>query len=136
MSISVWKEIEFLIHSIIFGICITFAYDWLRIIRNIWKHNVIAISMEDAIYWIFCSIFVFMTLHRENNGILRWFVIIGAIIGMFLYKLTVSQIFIKILTKIGKRLRWATQKIKKPTSIIIKKLTAGIKLFKMMIYKQ
>lgn len=136
MSISVIKEMEFLIQSIICGICITFVYDWLKIFRNLWKHSNVIVSIEDAIYWIGCSVFVFSVLHQENNGILRWFVVIGAAIGMLIYKTTISRYFVKTITGIGHKGWQATSKLKRPASFIKKKLTEGLKLFKMMINKQ
>jgi len=136
MSVSVLREIEFLVQSILCGICITFVYDWLRIARNLWKHNTVFISIEDSLFWIACSIYVFMILHQENNGILRWFVVIGATIGMMIYKLTFSRFFVKWVTKIGKEIQRILKKLNKPVSILKKKLTIGGKLFKMMINKQ
>lgn len=136
MSISVLQEMDFLKQSIICGISITFAYDWLRIARNLWKHNNIAISIEDSLYWIACSLFVFMILHQENNGILRWFAVIGATIGMILYKLSVSRLFIKILTSIGMKMQEIMRKVKTPALFLKKKLTVRRKLFKMMISKK
>lgn len=99
MSENIMQEVYFLLHSIVMGVFITFLYDWLRIFRRVFKHNLLCLSIEDLLFWIACSISVFLMLYRENNGTLRWFAIIGAAVGMALYLLTVSRFFVGFVSK-------------------------------------
>lgn len=113
MSPEIELEMYFLFHSFLMGILITVLYDILRILRRILPHNILAVSVEDFLYWIVCSLLVFVMLIRENNGILRWFAVAGAMIGMMLYKKTLGRLFVryfslflqKILHIVGKWLR-------------------------------
>lgn len=68
MSPEIELEICFLFHSFLMGILITVLYDLLRILRRILPHNILAISLEDFLYWIVCSLLVFAMLIREITG--------------------------------------------------------------------
>lgn len=100
MSANIMQEICFLMHSIVLGVFITFIYDWIRIFRRIVAHNLFFISIEDMFFWIACSVKIFLMLYRENNGMLRWFAIIGAALGMMLYRILFGRFFVKYVTLI------------------------------------
>ena len=88
----------FLFHSFFLGMVITFFYDGFLIVRKLFKHTMFLISLEDLIFWIACALSVFYVLYEENNGMLRWFAVAGAALGMFLYKKTLSPLIILTVT--------------------------------------
>lgn len=98
MSVNIIQEIDFLWHAFLLGALITFGYDWIRIARRVIPHNLFFISLEDLIFWIVCSVRIFLMLYEENNGTLRWFAVIGAMIGMFLYKLCIGRFLVKYVS--------------------------------------
>lgn len=100
MSPSIMEEVYFFMTSLFMGIMITFMYDLLLIFRKVVRHNQFWISIEDLVFWVVCAIGIFAMLYKENNGVPRWFSIAGAAIGMVLYKITISRLFIKVMTKI------------------------------------
>lgn len=108
------SENMFLLYALIMGIFITFLYDIFRILRNVIPHNGFMVSLEDIGFWIYCAIKVFLLMYHESNGTLRWFAVLGALVGMFLYKRLVSPFFVKyaslslskIFTVIGKIFRF------------------------------
>lgn len=103
MSQYIISEVTFFLHSFLLGIVITMAYDGFLILRRLVNHNLLLISLEDMLFWIACAIGVFYMLYEENNGILRWFAVFAATLGMILYKKTVSAHIINIMsTVIGK----------------------------------
>ena len=95
MSQNIMNEITFFAHSFLLGIVITIAYDGFVVLRRVISHNLVMISLEDMIFWIACAIGVFYMLVEENNGILRWFAVFGATLGMLVYKESVSDFFVK-----------------------------------------
>ncbi len=123
------SENEFLLHALLMGIFITFIYDILRIFRRVIPHNNFFVSLEDMGFWIYCGAEVFLLMYHESNGSLRWFAILGALTGMFLYKKLLSGLFVKycslVLCKIvrytGKALGW----IFKPLGILGRKTGTG-----------
>lgn len=98
MSVNIMQEIYFLWHAFLLGVFITFGYDWIRIVRRVIPHNLFFVSLEDLIFWIICSMRIFLMLYEENNGTLRWFAVIGAMIGMFLYKLCIGRFLVKYIS--------------------------------------
>lgn len=162
MSQDIVQEIIFFLHSILIGLIITFAYDWILVLRKLFTHGMFLISVEDFIYWFVCGISVFYMLYRENNGVLRWFAVVGAALGMLFYKLTIKYRFINIMAKCihkimwfvfriiqvmlrplkclflaGRRcVRYAMRKLKKVKEFIQKRLTACIKTIRMILSKE
>lgn len=100
ISQDITKEVVFLFHSFLLGAVITFVYDGFLILRKLFRHTTLLISLEDLIFWITCAIGVFCVLYEENNGILRWFAVAGAALGMFIYKKTLSPLLINIVYKV------------------------------------
>lgn len=100
MSQDVVNEAYFLASSIFMGIVITFTYDFLLIGRRIISHSLVGISVEDFIFWAACAIGVFYMLYEENNGILRWFAVLGAALGMLLYKRIIGGRFVGLAARV------------------------------------
>lgn len=100
MSQDVVKEAYFFAGSVLMGIAITFSYDFLLISRRIVKHSLWGISVEDLLFWVTCSIVVFYMLYKENNGILRWFAVLGAAFGMLLYKRIIGLRFVNLMAAV------------------------------------
>uniref|UniRef100_UPI0040570B42 spore cortex biosynthesis protein YabQ n=1 Tax=Acetatifactor sp. TaxID=1872090 RepID=UPI0040570B42 len=92
------NENIFLFYALLMGIFITFVYDILRIFRRVIPHGNLLISLEDIGFWIYCATKVFLLMYHESNGTLRWFAILGALVGMFLYKKLVSGFFVKYVS--------------------------------------
>ncbi len=97
-------ESVFLWHALLTGALITLIYDGLIILRRVIPHKPLAEALEDMGFWIFCAIYVFMWLYRESNGTLRWYAVAGALLGMLIYKKTISGLLVKsmvwLLTKV------------------------------------
>ena len=89
------NENVFLLYALLMGIFITFVYDILRIFRRVVPHGNFMVSLEDIGFWIYCAAKVFILMYHESNGTLRWFAVLGAMVGMFLYKKMVSSFFVK-----------------------------------------
>lgn len=106
MSQDIIQEVTFFLHSIVMGIVITFVYDWFLILRKLIRHNLFWLSFEDFLFWTACGLGVFYMLYRENNGILRWFTVLGAMLGMIFYKLVISKPFIHIMSTIIYKIMW------------------------------
>lgn len=92
------SENVFLIHSFFMGIYITFVYDLLRIFRRVIPHGIFWISVEDIGFWIYCAGKVFLLMHYESNGKIRWFAVIGAVTGMLMYRRLFGIFFVKYVS--------------------------------------
>ena len=162
MSQDIIKEVTFFLHSVVMGIIITFVYDWLLILRRLIRHGIFWISAEDFLFWFACGISVFYMLYRENNGVLRWFAVLGAMIGMAFYKVVISKKFVHIMStciykimcflfriiqivlkpikwlfsKLLKFARFGKRKCNNLHNFLKKRLTVCIKMLKIVLCKQ
>lgn len=124
MNQNIIDEVLFLLYSFLLGVIITLVYDGFLILRRLIKHNMFLVSLEDFIFWIACAVSVFYVLYEENNGILRWFAVVGAGLGMIVYKKTLSPLIINAVSGI---LAWIFHIIYKVLCIILKPLGFLIK---------
>ncbi len=106
MSREIVQELTFFAHSFLMGLAITFAYDWIHVLRRLFKHGTILTSLEDLFFWLVSGLAVFYMLYRENNGTLRWFAVVGAAIGMFIYKVIVRDVFVNIMSTCLHKIMW------------------------------
>ena len=105
------NENVFLLHALLMGIFITFIYDLLRIFRLVVPHNGFFVSAEDLFFWVYCGGEVFLLMYHESDGTLRWFAVLGALAGMYLYMKFVSPFFVKYISSCLKRLIQLFKKI-------------------------
>ena len=83
MSPVILEEVRLFLLSICAGFFLALLYEILRVFRRLLPHGMLLRSVEDFLYWIFCGMFTFLLLFRENNGILRGFALGGIVLGMF-----------------------------------------------------
>lgn len=142
-SQAIGQEASALLVSVLLGAALFFLYDILRIFRRIVPHGNFWIGAEDFVYWLICTAAVFVMLYRENDGMVRGFVLGGVAVGMAAYYLLLSRIVIRLnvlvwktlLGAIGKILRFLTRPFFKIWSKIwkifrkqLKKLIKAVKI--------
>ena len=127
ISAAIGAEAMFFVASVLEGVGLVLVYDIFRIIRRVMKHGNIWISMEDIVYWLFCTISVFLLLYRENDGLMRAFSFLGILLGSVTYYFLFSRFVIKIgvlvltpFSKIGKKILLFFMKVLKKVYKTIK----------------
>ncbi len=161
MSQDIINEVYFLGGSVFMGIVITFVYDFILIGRQVVRHSLFAVSLEDLVFWLACAVSVFYMLYEENNGVLRWFAVAGAAVGMLLYKRIMGKKFVRIMSAVllkeihilrktagflFRPFRWLMRKIrvlfcffrrreKRLCKYVKKKLTGVAKALKILLHK-
>lgn len=100
MSGAIADEMRLFIHAILTGVILSVIYDGFRILRRVKKHGWLWIAIEDFFYWMGCALYIFNVLMRDNNGVIRWFFIIGIFLGTGIYELTISHYIVAILSKV------------------------------------
>lgn len=96
VTMQLYSMLVFLISGIIIGV----FFDFFRILRRSFKTSDIITYIEDIIFWILTGLFLIFVLFQINNGEIRLYNIIGLFIGIILYMIFVSKIFININVKI------------------------------------
>lgn len=161
ISADILEEVRLFANSVVLGAALTFVYDGFVILRKVLKHSIFWISAEDMIFWIGTAVAVFLSLQKQGNGILRWFVVAGATVGMILYKSSLSGFYVKYFSAaiqyivvyikrlayfVSKPFKWAKKclksgflqinnGIKKVTIILKNRLTVCIKWFTIALCK-
>ena len=100
MSPYIYQEGRFWLISLCMGAGIAMLYDCFRIVRRVVRHSNFWISVEDLLYWLAVSVGVFVILYYENNGVLRWFAVLGAAVGMIVYKGVLGHFLVDIFSEI------------------------------------
>lgn len=124
VSESIFRELDFLLISLLCGCFMVLVYDALRVFRRIVKHGTVWLAIEDMVYWISCALLIFAMLYQTNDGLIRGFAIGGIIIGMLLYNQLISPwavrglvwLIQKILRMISLPFRFAQKHLKKPAA--------------------
>lgn len=94
------KEAHLFIDSLYTGLIIMALYDILRLLRRVIKHKNIFVSIEDFIYWNVAGVFIFSLIYAENDGRIRWFIIVGVFLGALVYAKSFGKFLVKYTSKI------------------------------------
>lgn len=95
MDLSVNIQLWQFVYALLFGAFLGVFYDVFRIIRNIINNGKMLIIFEDIIYLFVSSVLTFCFAFFINNGQLRFFIIIGIVLGLIVYYFTVGFIVMK-----------------------------------------
>lgn len=93
-------EIPVFLWSILSGAVIMAVYDIFSIAANKEKYSIFVCNIFDGVFVLCASLIMIFILLNVSNGYIRGFEFVGAFIGAFLYKLTISPFFILVFSKI------------------------------------
>ncbi len=125
MNPAITVELQFFLISVLWGGILLLIYDILRILRRLVKHGTFLVAVQDLIFWVGASIFIFSMIYRENNGIIRGYSILGMMLGSILYHFAVSDFVVELITKLLKTLLQPFQAAVKHTVRLVKMLLSA-----------
>lgn len=96
------------------GLTVLAGYDVLRWFRRIIRHHDFLVGVEDILYSVAVSIYLFRQLYVTTYGSIRWYFIAGILLGMLFWK-SVKILLKKMLSNLRKSL----EKFKKIDKIIM-----------------
>lgn len=146
MSQGITIELHFFLISVLWGALVLLAYDLIRILRRIIRHSAIFVTIQDLIFWIVASVFIFAMIYVKNSGTIRGFSVMGMVIGMVMYHYILSDFIVMLISRgillllrpfsfilkyIGKGLNFLVNKGKKllnKVHIQLKKLMKSVKI--------
>ena len=115
---------------VINGIIIGLVFDFFRILRRTIKTSNIITYIEDVLFWILTGLLVLYNIWYFNSGEIRIYMFLGIILGILIYMSTLSNILIKIFSKILKTLIKVLEfPFKTIIAIFRKIITAIVKIF-------
>lgn len=96
MILSMENQALLFLTAVLIGAVSAFIFDIFRLLRKIMKHPDFLVQFEDVIYWLVVSFIMFYVMLLNNYGEIRFFLILGFSLGMVLYFLTISRLFMKV----------------------------------------
>ncbi len=90
------------------GITVTAVYGILVLLRRLIPHKGWIISLEDFIFWLCVSVYLFHRMYRTTYGAIRWFFLLGAGAGSL-----TAFLFIWLAKKIWTKHKKHLEKYKK-----------------------
>jgi spore cortex biosynthesis protein YabQ len=99
LEVSVYNQAFVFICFILGGFTIGFFYSFLQVIIQVLGNKAITFIL-DLFFWLSTAIIIFILVFITNNGELRWYEFLGALLGIILYNMLLGNIVKDILLKI------------------------------------
>ena len=93
------EELMVFVMAVISGAIVRLAYRCIACFRNIIRHNLAAIGIEDLIFWIGSAIYIFVQIYHTSDGSIRWHFVLGVVLGAVL-----MTVFLRQLEKVYKKI--------------------------------
>ena len=106
MEISLTSQVGVFFMSVFVGLILSIVYDLSYAVCLIFNINRKKIFIRDILYFIFCGIITFLFILAVNFGEIRFYIIIGELLGWCLYQVTIGGIisfWVKTIKKFIKR---------------------------------
>lgn len=108
------------------GLIVGFFYDVYKTIRYFSKPQKWITYIGDILFWILMSILFFYLLQKINLGEIRGYIVLGFLIGIFIYKKIFSRFIYKVLIRLGKILRESLKEVCFLLTYPFRKLKKGV----------
>ena len=100
MMMEVKEELIIFLLAVVSGGIVRLSYRFLHCVRQIVRHNLLAIEIEDFLFWIFSALFLFVQIFLTPSGRIRWHLVLGVVFGdvissldMFIYDNVYNYIY-------------------------------------------
>lgn len=99
------EVIIFLLAAVSGGIVRLF-YRFLHCLRQVVHHNLLAIEIEDFLFWIVSALYLFVQIYYTTSGCIRWYFILGVVLGAIIFSYVlwkIEKVYKKIYTQNRKK---------------------------------
>lgn len=107
MILSLQKQAQLFLLTILLGGSMGLVYDGLRIFRHTFPHKKFWIQTEDGLFWFAAVFLVFGVMLRASGGEIRFFSILGLFGGMGVYFLALSSFVLAV----SDRVLWVLKRV-------------------------
>lgn len=124
MTDFIYSDWVHLCQTVTWGVILAMAYDLIRIFRRVKRHKKMwSVALEDILFWMAAGVAVFALAFQTSSGVIRGFLLGGALAGAAMYKYTFSELLVTYLSK------WLNF-ILKIMMFPLKKCTESVKIIK------
>lgn len=118
MDISLSQQLFSFVSSIILGAILGIVYELFRTVRSLFGGGTVTVFIQDVLFWIISAFITYTFFLIFTNGTVRIFVIIGMLIGFYIYLKTFGRIIAFLFRQIFRPVKFLCSHIFK----LIKKL--------------
>mgnify|MGYP003104717233 CR=1 FL=1 len=81
MILGIGTEAGVFLYAGLSGMTVLFAYELLSCLRKLFPHSLGLMGVEDLIFWIGASGYLFSRMYETTFGSIRWFFLLGLVCG-------------------------------------------------------
>ena len=82
--LGIGTEAEIFLYAGLSGAVVFLSYRILALVRKIIPHGSPAVGLEDLVFWLAASGYLFRQMYVTTYGSIRWFFVLGVVCGVFL----------------------------------------------------
>lgn len=140
MTFYVTNQNNVVLWLFIIGAIIGVIYDIFKVKREIFGKKLIIYIVDDLLFSLLYTTILVFAIFLTNYGYVRWYEIVAALFGFFLYKVTVSNLFVRaatlIIRFILKILKAIIAFLLKPVTVILSFTVMCIKRICSLIFRK
>lgn len=100
MAIAITEQTAVFFHSLLLGAVLGCFYDLFRITRIAFIIPAPVVLVEDLLFFLFSSIILFGFMLENSYGQIRYFILLGVVLGWTLYYFTLGSLVMKCSARI------------------------------------
>ena len=81
MMLGIRTEAVIFFYAWLSGCILFIVYQILIQIRKLIRHSIRMVNLEDFCFWAGSGIYLFRQMYRTTHGTIRWFFILGVLLG-------------------------------------------------------
>ena len=94
------EELVVVLWCVLCGCASGIWYDFFKAIRKTGVNSYLAVTIQDAIFWVVETAGVYSVLFIANNGVLRWYEFFFIAFSFMLYRWLLSDIIVLVWEKL------------------------------------
>lgn len=100
MAIAITEQTAVFLHALLLGMALGCLYDVFRITRIAFLIPAALVLAEDLLFFFLSSIVLFGFMLERSYGQIRWFILLGVVLGWVLYYFTLGSLVMKCSARI------------------------------------
>ena len=99
MMLGIGREAVIFVCAALTGVVVLSGYEILRLLRRLVPHKPLLVNVEDLLFWLGTSAYLFRQMYLMTYGSIRWFFILGVVCGGFIVAFLMATVKKKVLSK-------------------------------------
>ena len=122
MEYTYYTDLYSMLQALAAGVVMGAYYDVFRFLRRIVHFEKFSVALQDFLFWMTSAVFIFFVCVKLNNGYIRIYFVLFAMIGWGIYFATLGRMMFAFFDLIIQFLNRIYEKIKKWIIAILSKI--------------